>query len=257
MKLIPSFCFMALALSSCKQEEKADPSRDMSAAVEEMRESAAASYQSVEIPILTLNRGDFWLYDVKLQIAESKDDDVVLVDKEKFTRKRIYLGKVKPPGDYPETDCFEIEASGIAVEREYVEVLEDRILMRGAEVVGTKTIPYWLEPGCILVKAGVLPGESLPPITIKDPNSDFEVSRGLQIIGRETLTLAGREFSTIRILMTGEDGKGGGLQMRRTIWFAPKYGIVKEEKNRYVNDRLMLKELVELKSFEIKSAVSP
>lgn len=253
-------CFgLGVALLSCEQKSSPEMNKEsaMSAVIEHVREDAAASFKSTEIPILPITKGDSWVYEVKLQIAENKDDEPVLVDKEKFERKRVYLGKMKPPGDFPETDCFEIEAAGIAVEREYVDIKEDRILMRGAEIVGTKAVPYWLNPGVIMVKAGVLAGESLPPIRIKDPNSDFEVSREIQIIGRETISLAGRDFATIRILMTGDDGRNVGLQMRRTIWFAPKYGIVKEEKNRYVNDRLMLKELVELKSFEIKSAVSP
>jgi hypothetical protein len=230
-----------------------DAKSAMDAVIEEVQDDASAQYRAQETPILPITKGDFWVYQVKLQIAETKEEKTVLKDAEKFDRKRIYLGKVKPPGDYPETDCFEIEAAGIAVEREYVEIKDDAILMRGAEIVGTKVVPYWLDPGVMLVKAGVIEGQSLPPITIKDPNSNLEISRAIQIVGREMLSLAGQNFDTIRILMTGADGKDGGLEMRRTIWFAPKYGFVKEEKNRYVNDKLMLKELIELKSFQLQS----
>jgi hypothetical protein len=108
-----------------------------------------------------------------------------------------------------------------------------------------------LDPAVMLVRAGVMPGESLPPLQIKDPRTGIEVIRTIQVVGRETVTAAGRDFATIRILMTGKEGKDSNLEMRKTIWFVPRYGIVREEKARYINDTLMLKETMELKSFQL------
>jgi hypothetical protein len=74
----------------------------------------------------------------------------------------------------------------------------------------------------------------------------------IQIVGREKVTVAERDFDTIRILMVGKDGKDGSLEIRRTTWFAPKFGVVKEEKVRYLNDEMILKESFVLKAFQLK-----
>lgn len=256
-----SFAVCLALLSGCKKANEAtetDTSKqkqeDINKIIKEVREEGSAEFIKADTPILPVSKGDTWTYTVTLQLpkdAQFKDSPLV---SQSFERKRTFMGKVKPSGDRPETDCFEIEAPGSPIEREFVEITEEHVKMRGSEYVGNKdTLPLWLEPSVLLVRAGVLAGESLPPIQIKDPRTGVEVTRFIQVVGREKVVAAGRDFSAIRILMSGKDGKDSPIQMRRTIWFAPQYGIVKEEKTRYLDDTLLMKETIELKSLQLQN----
>ena len=208
---------ISLVTNSCqKKPSAAAPEKTVKSVSDEINQASIDKAKGGDIPILPLTVQDFWLY------------------------------------DYPDTGCFEIEAKGTPVEREYVDINDERVMMRGSGSVGSAEIkPLWLDPGVLLVRAGLLGGETLPPIEIKDPASGAVVRRLIQIIGRESIETAGRKFNTIRILMTGTDG---GMELRRTIWFAPHYGIVKEEKSRFINDQLVLKETSELKEFRVALA---
>jgi hypothetical protein len=237
--------------SSCQKKTTAapPPEQKVKSVSDEMNHASIEQAKGGDIPILPLTLEDYWLYDVKIQIPEGVQHAGSPAVNQTFIRKRSYIGKVKPGADYPETGCFQIEAKGSPVEREFVDVDDERVMMRGSGTVGSAEIkPLWLDPGVLLVRAGLLGGETLPPIEIKDPTTGAVVHRLIQIIGRESIETAGKKFNAIRILMTGNDG---GMDLRRTIWFAPHYGIVKEEKSRYINDKLVLKETSELKEFRV------
>ena len=49
--------------------------------------------------------------------------------------------------------------------------------------------------------------------------------------------------------MTGTDG---GVELRRTIWFAPGIGIVREEKTRYRTGKLLFRETQQLAQTSLK-----
>jgi hypothetical protein len=257
MKFLPSLLLLSsVAIISCKQTKQTEPTmvEQVSDFAQELNEKEKAELKAADMPILPVVPGDKWVYQVKIQVPEGAQVTGAKAIDQTFERTRTFRGKVKPGGEHPETDCFEIEAVGSPVEREYVQIDEETVKLCGSEYVGsTKMIPFWLDPAVTLVAAGVKAGESLPPIDIKDPRTGVQFLRVIQIVGRETITAAGRDFATIRILMTGKDGKDGTMDSRRTIWFAPHYGIVKEEKARYINDELIMKEVIELKSMQMKN----
>lgn len=251
--LTPGVIALTLLISCKKSEDNANLTEQLAKEVaEEVKAAGNAEWVKSDTPLLPLTVGDHWVYQVKLQVPENAQSPGSPAISQELTRKRTFKGKVKPTGDHPETDCFELEATGSPIEREFVEISEDAILMRGSEIVGAaQQTPFWLDPAVMLVRAGVMPGESLPPLQVKDPRTGIEVIRTIQVVGRETVTAAGRDFATIRILMTGKEGKDSTLELRKTIWLAPQYGIVREEKARYVNDILMLKESMELTSLQL------
>lgn len=258
MKCYPSTLLLltSLAVMSCKKNKAPEPTmvEQVTEFAQELNEAEKAEIKAADMPILPVSVGDQWIYQVKIQVPEGAQVPGSKAVDQSFERKRTFLGKVKPSGDHPETDCFEIEAVGSPIEREYVKIDDETVKMCGSEMVGgSQMIPVWLDPPVLLVSAGVKAGESLPPLEIKDPRTGVEFVRMIQVVGRETLTVAGRDFAAIRILMTGKDGKDGGMDTRRTIWFAPHYGIVKEEKARYIHDQLIMKETIELKSFQMKN----
>lgn len=231
----PAFALssLLLAFGLCQCGEKQEASSDPSAAREE-------AYRQADIPILPVKAGDAWIYEVRLEIpADVTSPGAAAVDT-RHRRTRTYLGKVSPAVGLPETDCFEVTVPGSASEREFVDILEDRILMRGSLILRPETTqPMWLGTPVPFVFAGMKPGTAIPEFK----TSDGSLSRKTQIIVREEVSTPAGAFRCIRLLTTGSDGD---LELRRTVWFSPGNGIIKEEKTRYRRDKLIYREVQEL-----------
>jgi hypothetical protein len=140
----------------------------------------------------------------------------------------------------PAVDCFEVTAPAAPVEREFVEIHDDKILMRGSMIMRPETTrPMWLDPAVPFVSAGMKAGMESPTVQ----TLGGALQRKTQVIGRENARVPAGEFPSIRLLTTGYDGE---LELRRTIWFAPGVGIVREEKIRYRHGKVIFKETHEL-----------
>ena len=202
--------------------------------------TVAADAAAKDIPLLPIKKGDTWNYDVHLEIpAGISSPEAPAVDL-KHPLTRVYLGKVVPGKDLPESDCFEVTVPSSPVEREFVEIHDDRILMRGSlRMRDQNSRPVWLTKPIPFVIAGMKPGTSSPEISL----ADGAASRKTEVIAREDVTVPVGKFSSLRLLMSGMDGS---LEMRRTIWFAPGTGIVREEKTRYNAGKLIFRETQEL-----------
>ena len=223
----------ALGLAACNRsgvtEREADP--------DSVEENAA---RQNDIPLLPLGEGDEWEYAASIEIPAGVTSRGAAAVNTSFTRIRRYLGKVKPAGDLPETDCFEVSVPGSPDEREFVEIHDDRILLRGSLLMRPETTrPLWYDHPIPFVEAGMRPGTEAPGVSA----AGGAMVRRLQVIAREPVTVPAGEFDSIRLLMTGTDGE---MELRRTIWFAPGVGIVKEEKTRYRADRLLFREQQQL-----------
>ena len=193
-----------------------------------------------DVPILPARKGDVWIYEVRLEIpADITSPGAVAVD-ETHQRTRTYLGKIAAAKGLPEVDCFEVSIPGFPSEREFVDILNDRILMRGSLIMRPETTqPVWLDHAIPFVIAGMKPGTETPEI--QSPGG--ALSRKIQVIAREDIKVPAGTFPAIRLLMTGMDGD---LEIRRTIWFSPKTGIVREEKSRYRLGKLIFRETQQL-----------
>lgn len=241
MKIAPSITLIAglfLILPACDKNE--NPAATTTSA-------AKTDLKNTDIPLLPITKGDSWTYSVHIEIpldVTSPGADEVELKQE---RTRTYLGKVRVNDELPDTDAFDVTSPGLPTQREFVEIHEDRILLRGNArpdlVNGT---PLWIDPPFPFVIAGMRPGEELPSLHDEDGNR----TRGIKIIARETIKVPAGEYPTIRLLMTGQDGK---IETHRTTWFAPGIGIVKEEKANYAEEKLLLRETAEL----ISTTVSP
>jgi hypothetical protein len=196
--------------------------------------------KATDIPILPLVVGDFWKYKVKVEVPQgvtSEGASAIEIDQEKT---RVFKGKVFVAEGYPEVEAFDVSIPGQPVERELVEIHEDRILMRGStqpEVADAK--PIWLDPPIPFVTAGLRAGQSIANLG----DDAGARKRGLQVVAREKVSVPAGEYDAIRLLMTGNDGQ---FEVRRTTWFVPKVGIVKEEKARYAGDKLLFRETTDL-----------
>ncbi len=137
-------------------------------------------------------------------------------------------------------DIFEVKSPGQPVVQELVEIFENRVMMRGSllpeDPAGTVT---WLDNPVLFVFAGMRPGQESANISILEGTRN----RSIQVVARESVTVPAGEFEAIRLLMTGNDGE---VTLRKTTWFSPKTGIVKEETVRYVADKLIFRNTTDL-----------
>ncbi len=198
------------------------------------------SITNTDIPILPVTKGDKWVYSIQTEIpAGVTSANSAAVDVE--TRMdREYIGKIRIPGKEPEVDAFEVKSPGQPVQRELVEIYDNRVMMRGSMLPDDPEGKVsWLEPAVVFVFAGMRPGQESANISIFEGTRN----RAIQVVARESVTVPAGEFDTIRLLMTGNDDE---VTIRKTTWFAPKVGIVKEETVRYVDDNLIYRSTTEL-----------
>jgi hypothetical protein len=139
-----------------------------------------------------------------------------------------------------------VTAPAAPVEREFVEIYDDKILMRGSMIMRPDTTrPMWLDQPVPLVIAGMKAGTESPLIQA----AGGSLSRKTQVIGREDVTVAAGTFPCIRLLISGTDGE---LELRRTLWFSPGTGIVREEKTRYRLGKVIFREVHELTKTSVR-----
>jgi hypothetical protein len=227
----------ALLLPACDSKKSSDTPPPSPAEERELK---------ADTPVLPVSAGDTWTYEVKLDIPAGVTSPGAAEVSTKHRRVRTYIGKVAAAEGLPETDCFEVVVTGSPNEREFVEIHDDRILMRGSLIMRPETTkPMWLDTPVPFVIAGMKPGTAMPELK----TADGSLSRDTKVIAREDLTVPAGTFNCIRLLTTGNDGE---IELRRTVWFAPGKGIIKEEKARYRRDQLILRETQEL--VELKQA---
>lgn len=200
-----------------------------------------------DIPLLPVTPGDMWTYEVHLEIPEDVTSAGAAAVDERYQRVRTFLGKISPAEGLPAVDCFEVTAPVAPVEREFVDIYDDRILMRGSMIMRPDTTrPMWLDEPVPFVIAGIKAGAESPLIQA----AGGSLSRKTQVIGREDVTVPAGTFPCIRLLMSGTDGE---LELRRTLWFSPGTGIVREEKTRYRLGNVIFRETHEFTKTSLRS----
>jgi hypothetical protein len=196
--------------------------------------------ETADMPILPVKTGDSWTYEVVLEIPSDVTSPGASEVRTKYNRTRSYIGKVKAAEGLPATDCFEVTIPGSPREREFVEIHEDRILMRGSLVLRPETTqPMWLKSPVLFVAAGMRPGTEFLDLNV----GDGALTRKTRVIAREEINVPAGKFACIRILTTGMDGD---IELRQTRWFSPGNGIIREEKARYRQEKLIYRETQEL-----------
>jgi hypothetical protein len=239
MKFLPFNPFAALlvtAIALCGCDDKKPAS-----VVAPLTPTTAALVEK-DTPLLPVKIGDTWNYRVLVEIAPgvtAPDADEVQVTSK---RTRTYIGKIRLEVDSPELDCFEVTTADTPPERELVEIHEDRILMRGSLVMAPDRKPLIYDKPVPFIIAGMRAGTQFHEISLSDGLN----TRQIQTVGRESVTVPAGTFEAVRLMMTGKDGE---FDLRRTIWFAPRTGIVREEQARYAVEKLLYREVHELVSF--------
>ena len=230
-RLLLSACAMLMICSCDSQREQAPQDTPPPAA-------------AADVPLLPVRPGDRWVYQVLLEIPPGVSSPGAAEVRTRYERTRSYLGKAAAAAGLPAVDCFEVRVPGSPAEREFVEIHDDRILLRGSLILRPETTqPLWFAQPVPFVIAGLKAGDTLPGVKA----GDGQINRQTKVIAREDVTVPAGTFHCIRLLTTGNDGE---LDLRRTLWFAPGHGIIREEKTRYRREQLLYRETHELSALE-------
>lgn len=231
-------CLVFLAACEDKKEEKA---------LDDKVSEVGKALADADMPMLPVKKGDFWKYSVRTEIPASLTtvDSAPMDVTTQMIRK--YIGKIDVPGKASQVDTFEVKTPGQPVQHEFVEIYDNGVMMRGSmfpEQPDAK--PVWMEPAVLFVFAGMRPGQESANVSIFEGAANREI----QVVARESITVPADDFNAIRLLMTGNDED---VVIRKTTWFAPKIGIVKEETVRYVGDKLIFRNTMELVETSMKA----
>lgn len=186
----------------------------------------SASERLADMPLMPVSVGDIWTYEARLRIPQGVTSPGSGAIDTKRTVTRRYLGKTRAAEGLPEVDCFEVSTTGFPSEREFVEIQEDRVFMRGSLVMRPESgRPLWLDQPILLVQAGMKPGDGVGKVI----GGDGAILRTILTTARVPISINGRKHSAIEVSMVGRDGD---LFLDRVLWFVPGVGIVREAKVR-------------------------
>jgi len=230
--LVPGLC---LVLAACK-EEKAGASAGPS--------SVGSVPSGLDVPVLKIEPGDYWTYQVRIEIPAGVTGEQAAAVDTTHQRTRTFLGKTPFLPGSPDVDCFEVIAPNSPPTREFVNIHDDRVELRGEWMMKTaESRPIVFPSPVVFFKAGLQAGDTLPMPAVGAPGSNAVSQRACAIIGREECVVPAGTFPSVRMLMNGLDGK---IETRRTIWFSPGTGIVKEERIRYAEGKVIVRDTHEL-----------
>lgn len=197
---------------------------------------------SEDVPVMgAMNPGHRWVYRITLENPEDTRTGSPL--KASFERSRTYVGKVDPGNGESATDCFEVNAKDAMTLREFVTISDEAVHVKGQANVdkdGKQINLVWLQSPIPFFRAGLTAGDSMPLAVFNKQEDLWRVTR---VIGREKVTVPAGDFQAVRLQMFGKDGE---ISLRKTYWFAPKVGLVKEEKVREVGGKPVFSEVEEL-----------
>lgn len=195
-----------------------------------------------DTPLLRVKKGDAWVYSVQLFIPAGANIDNPKEVNQRYEMTRTYIGTNQPSPDVKEAQCFEVTIPGSPTMKEFVEIRDDVILLLGSLVESDPPRLIWHSQPVPFLVAGMKPGTAFPEIK----TTDESLVRNTDVIAREEVTVPAGTFSCIRLLMTGQDS---GIEIRKTLWYAPQHGIIREESSRYVGEKLLYRETQELTRF--------
>lgn len=195
---------------------------------------------AADTPVMKVEPGQRWRYRVTIENPKDRRSGGP-VDAQ-FERERTYLGKIAPTNDKPAVDCFEVVTKDAATVREFVKIEPGSVSLLGQSVAagGGETSVVWFAEPIPFFRAGLQAGDSLPLVLLDKTEKLWRVIR---VISREKVTVPAGEFDTVRLQMVGRDGE---VALRKTYWYSPGTGLVREERVREIENQPVLVETEEL-----------
>jgi hypothetical protein len=233
---IPILLSLVLALAGCREKTAKQHTIKVPAS------GADLAQREKDIPLLRVRKGDTWAYAVQLNIPAGVNLENPEEVNREFEMTRTYIGTHQPSPDVKEAQCFVVTIPGSPTMKEYVEIRDEVILLLGSVVEAEPPRLLWFAKPVPFIVAGMKPGTAFPEFKTENE----AIVRNTDVIAREDVVVPAGTFSCIRLLTTGHDS---GVEIRKTLWYAPQHGIIREEISRYVGEKLLYRETQELVRF--------
>lgn len=196
---------------------------------------------AADTPVLEISPNHEWKYQVTIE--NPKHALTGEPASASFERVRRYVGAIDPGNGKPPTDCFEVMAKGAQTMREYVKLAPEEVSITGQALLNAEGVQeklLWFDHPIAFFKAGLSAGDTMPLAMM---NKNKKLWRMIRVIGREKVEVPAGTFNTVRLQMVGYDED---IALRRTYWFCPKVGIIREEKVREIKGQPVFSETDEL-----------
>ena len=195
--------------------------------------------------------GDAWTYQISVTVQEGTKlpNDVPGQKVEKFDGKvratyqqqMVYrglqpLGEAEGEEEVPTAHAFTVSNADTLIETQFNAISDTSIEALGVQPAGKKLRP--LSKAIPLFQSDWKGGEAFPFIMeyVVDENK-IRLVRKFKVIGWETLETAAGKFKALHVQVTGLNGK---MEIKRSYWFAPGTGFIKEVKKYYVGESTIL-----------------
>ncbi len=195
--------------------------------------------------------GNSWTYQVSVTVQEGTElpKDVPGQKLEKFdgktratyTQKMVYRG-LQPVGEAegdkkaPTGHAFTVSNGDKLDETQFMSISDTAVEAIGVQPAGKELKP--LSQAIPLVRSDWKGGEAFPfMMEYKAQGQKVRMVRKFKVIGWETLETKAGKFKALHVQVSGMNGQ---MELKRSYWFTPGTGFIKEVKKYYVGDRTIL-----------------
>ncbi len=200
-------------------------------------------------PIWKPSVGDSWTYKVVVETREGTQlpEEVSGQKIEKFEGKvratfqqtSVYRGVEKMTEKSGSAHAFYVSSGGQLEEIQYMEITPDAVRAAGTKQEGKNPQDVMpLSAPVPLAEAGWKGGEGFPFVmdTVVGGRK-IHMVRKFKVLGWETLETGAGRFKALHVQVTGMNGP---MELKRSYWFAPGTGFVKEVKKYYLGEQMVL-----------------
>lgn len=197
-------------------------------------------------PIWKPVAGDSWTYKVVVEVQEGTElpagvqgQKLEKVDgkvRASYQQTSVYRGLKKMTDQSEEAHAFYVSNGQQLEEIEYMNITHDAVEALGSKQEGKNPKDVMpLSKAIPLVRSEWKGGEAFPFImdTVVGEQR-IRLVRKFKVLGWETLETGAGKFKALHVQVTGLNGP---MEIKRSYWFAPGVGFIKEVKKYYIGDK--------------------
>lgn len=208
--------------------------------------SVFASYAQDIKPIWKPEVGDSWTYQVVVEVQEGtelpeaiegqKIEKLVGKTRVSYTQTSVYQGLKSMVEDGPEVHAFYVSNGKQLEEIEYMNITETAVEAAGSKHEGKEPKDVMpLSKAIPLIRSEWKGGEAFPfMMDHVIGEQKVRLIRKFKVLGWETLETDAGKFKALHVQVTGLNGP---MEIKRSYWFTPGTGFIKEVKKYYLGDK--------------------
>ena len=210
--------------------------------------------------------GDSWTYKVVVEVLEGTElpegvegQKVEKIDgkiRVTYTQTHVYQGLKTIKEDSPEVHAFYVSNGKQLEEIEYMNITGNAVDAAGSKKEGGKPKEVMpLSKSIPLVRSDWKGGEAFPfMMDAVVEGQKIRLVRKFKVLGWETLETEAGKFKALHVQVTGLNGP---MEIKRSYWFTPGKGFIKEVKKYYLADKTVFTQtrvLVKMSKAKVKNS---